>query len=162
MSYRDRLVVCEHCGKEFVFRVEEQRRLAGQGEEITPPALCPSCRGITSPEHAAQEARRAERRPEQRRESTPSSKEEKVKATVALGPGPHEGTVKWFDSEKGYGFLAHPDGAEIFFHRSGIAPGEGINFPDGAPVTFLIEQTEKGPQAVDVARMDEETEEGEE
>jgi CspA family cold shock protein len=114
---------------------------------------------MTSPEHAAHEARRAERQPEPRHETTPSSKEDKVEATVALGPGPHEGTVKWFDSEKGYGFLAHPDGTEIFFHRSGIAPGEAPNFPDGAPVTFLIEQAEKGPQAVDVARMDEETEE---
>jgi CspA family cold shock protein len=81
-----------------------------------------------------------------------------LEATVALGPGPHEGTVKWFDGEKGYGFLAHPDGTELFFHRSGIAPGEEINFPDGAPVTFLIEQSEKGPQAVDVARMEDEEE----
>jgi len=152
MSYQDKLVVCENCGKEFVFRVEEQRRLAGQGKEITPPALCPECRGEGS----------TERRPEPRRETAPSSKAEKIEATVALGPGPHEGIVKWFDGGKGYGFLAHPDGTEIFFHRSGIAPGEGMDFPDGAPVTFLIEQSEKGPQAVDVARMDEEAEEGEE
>lgn len=156
MSYRDTMVTCEECGKEFIFRVEQQREQAARGEEIAPPALCPSCRGITSPERAAHEARRTERRPEPRRETTPSSKADKVEATVALGPGPHEGTVKWFDSEKGYGFLAHPDGTEIFFHRSGIAPGETLHFPDGAPVTFLIEQTEKGPQAVDVARMDEE------
>jgi CspA family cold shock protein len=162
MSYRDTMVVCEECGKEFIFRVEQQREQAARGEEIAPPALCPSCRGVTSPGRAAHEARRAERQPEPRRETAPSSKAEKVEATVALGPGPHEGTVKWFDSEKGYGFLAHPDGAEIFFHRSGVAPGERVHFPDGARVTFLIEQTEKGPQAVDVARMDEETEEPEE
>jgi CspA family cold shock protein len=166
MSYRDTMVVCEECGKEFIFRVEQQREMAARGEEIAPPALCPACRGIAGPERAAHETRRTERRterqPEPRRETAPSSKAEKVEATVALGPGPHEGTVKWFDSEKGYGFLAHSDGAEIFFHRSGIAPGEGINFPDGAPVTFLIEQTEKGPQAVDVARMDGETDEPEE
>ncbi|MBN1814744.1 MAG: cold shock domain-containing protein [Anaerolineae bacterium] len=161
MPYRDTMVVCEECGKEFIFRVEQQREQAARGEEIAPPALCPSCRGITSPERAAHEARRTERRPEPARK--PESKaEHKMEATVALGPGPHEGTVKWFDSEKGYGFLAHPDGTEIFFHRSGIAPGEAINFPDGAPVTFLIEQTEKGPQAVDVARMDGETDEPDE
>jgi CspA family cold shock protein len=156
------MVTCAECGKEFIFRVEQQREQAARGEEIAPPASCPSCRGITGPERTVYETRHTERQPEPRRETAPSSKEEKVEATVALGPGPHEGTVKWFDSEKGYGFLAHPDGTEIFFHRSGIAPGEGINFPDGAPVTFLIEQTEKGPQAVDVARMDEETDEQEE
>lgn len=162
MPYRDTMVTCAGCGKEFIFRVEQQREQAARGEEIAPPASCPACRGITSPERSAPQPRRTERRPEPRRQVSRPSKEHKMEATVALGPGPHEGTVKWFDSEKGYGFLAHPDGEEIFFHRSGIAPGEGINFPDGAPVTFLIEQTEKGPQAVDVARMDEETEEDEE
>jgi CspA family cold shock protein len=166
MSYRDTMVTCAECGKEFIFRVEQQREQATRGEEIAPPALCPSCRGITSPERAAPQTqrteRRTERRPEPRRQESQSSKEQKMEATVALGPGPHEGTVKWFDGEKGYGFLAHPDGEEIFFHRSGIAPGESPHFPDGVPVTFLIEQTEKGPQAVDVARMDEETDEGEE
>jgi CspA family cold shock protein len=160
MPYRDTMVTCAECGKEFIFRVEQQREQAARGEEVAPPASCPSCRGITSPERAAPGARSTERRPEPPRRQ--ESKEQKMEATVALGPGPHEGTVKWFDSEKGYGFLAHPDGEELFFHRSGIAPGEAINFPDGAPVTFLIEQTEKGPQAVDVARMDEETEEIEE
>jgi CspA family cold shock protein len=162
MPYRDTTAVCERCGKEFIFRIEEQREMAARGEEIAPPALCPSCRRMTSPERAAPYAQRTERRPEPRRETAPSSKADKVEATVALGPGPHEGTVKWFDGEKGYGFIAHPDGAEVFFHRSGIAPGEGTDFPDGAPVTFLIEQTEKGPQAVDVARMDEETDAPEE
>ena len=156
MPYRDTLVTCATCGKEFIFRVEDQRKQSERGEEIAPPASCPTCRGVTSPEY------HKERRPEPRRETAPKSKAEKVEATVALGPGPHEGTVKWFDSEKGYGFLAHPDGAEIFFHRSGIAPGEGVDFPDGSPVTFLIEQSEKGPQAVDVARMDEEAGEEEE
>lgn len=149
MPYRDTMVVCEECGKEFVFRIEDQRRLAAEGEDVAPPPLCPSCRGGDSPQP----------RPQPRHETAPSSKVEKVEATVALGPGPHEGSVKWFDSGKGYGFIAHPDGPEVFFHRSGVAPGEGINFPDGAPVTFLIEQTEKGPQAVDVARMDGEEDE---
>jgi CspA family cold shock protein len=154
------MVTCEECGKEFIFRVEQQREMADRGEEIVPPASCPACRGITSPEYAARETRSTKHRPQPRREPRPEkTKDQKVEATVALGPGPHEGAVKWFDSEKGYGFLAHSDGTEIFFHRSGVAPGERINFPDGAPVTFLIEQTEKGPQAVDVARMDGETEE---
>jgi CspA family cold shock protein len=161
MPYRDTLVTCATCGKEFIFRVEDQRKQSERGEDVAPPASCPACRGVTSPEHAT-ETRSTERRPEPKRETAPRSKAEKVDATIALGPGPHEGIVKWFDGEKGYGFLAHPDGAEIFFHRSGIAPGEGMDFPDGAPVTFLIEQSEKGPQAVDVARMDEGAEEDDE
>jgi len=72
---------------------------------------------------------------------------------VVLEPGPHDGTVKWYDTEKRYGFIIHPNGEEIFFHYSGIMPGEKPYFPDGTRVTYLVEQTEKGPQAVDVARM---------
>jgi CspA family cold shock protein len=153
MVYRDAMVTCAICGKDFVYRVEEQRRQAAQGAELVPPDSCPSCRGESPVEH----------RPEPRRAPTraPSTKQ-KVEATVALGPGPHEGTVKWYDTEKGYGFVAHPDGEEIFFHRTGIAPGERPSFPDDTPVTFLIEQTEKGPQAVDVARLDGEDEAPEE
>jgi CspA family cold shock protein len=145
------MVTCASCGKDFVYRVEEQRKQTARGEEPAPPDLCPSCRG-ESP---------AEYRPEPRRERAPKPTpraKEKVEATVALGPGPHEGIVKWYDTEKGYGFVAHPDGEEIFFHRTGIAPGEKPSFPDGTPVTFLIEQSEKGPQAVDVARLDGEDE----
>jgi CspA family cold shock protein len=157
MVYRDAMVTCASCGKDFVYRVEDQRRQTAQGEELVPPEMCPSCRG-ESP---------AEYHPESReeREHTPAPAprvEKKVEATVALGPGPHEGVVKWYDTEKGYGFVAHPNGEEIFFHRTGIAPGEKPSFPDGTPVTFLIEQSEKGPQAVDVARLDGEDEAPEE
>jgi CspA family cold shock protein len=147
MVYRDTMVTCANCGKDFVDRIEDQRK---RGDAVAPPERCPACRGET---------------PQKTAPTAPAPRptaEAKIETTVALGPGPHEGTVKWYDGEKGYGFVAHPDGAEIFFHRTGVAPGESPHFPDGTPVTFLIEQTEKGPQAVDVARMDEETEKEEE
>jgi len=145
MVYQDTWAICTRCGNQFVFRVEEQRRQAERGKEITPPELCPSCQA------AARENRRTGSR------STPASRpqaEQKREAKKTTGPGPHEGRVKWFDGEKGYGFIIQPDGDEIFFHRTGIAPGETPRFPDGTRVTFTIEQSSKGPQAVDVARMD--------
>jgi len=80
--------------------------------------------------------------------------EQKPRTPVALGPGPHEGNVKWYDQDKGYGFIVHASGEEIFFHRTSIAPGETPFFPDGTRVTYLVEQTSRGSQAVDVARMD--------
>jgi CspA family cold shock protein len=145
MTYQDTWAICTQCGKQFVFRIEEQRRQAERGMEITPPELCPSC----------QASAHARRRPEPRREPTSRpSAEREPKAPAAHGPGPHEGSVKWYDSEKGYGFIVQQSGDEIFFHRTGIAPGETPRFPDGTRVTFLIEKTSKGPQAVDVARMD--------
>ena len=145
MVYQDTWAVCTKCGKQFVFKIEDQRRQAKRGQEITPPELCPSCQ---SPARAEQRSRS----PSVFR-SRPVV-ERKPKTAVDLGVGPHEGSVKWYDNEKGYGFIVHPDGAEIFFHRNSIALGERPIFPDGIRVTYLIEQTSKGPQAVDVARMD--------
>lgn len=144
MTYQDTWAVCTKCGKQFVFRVEEQRRQVERGEEITPPELCPSCRAPA----------RVERPPEPREPSPKPVTEQKAEKPELLGPGPHEGNVKWYDGEKGYGFIVHPTGEEVFFHRTGLAPGEIPDFPDGTRVTYLIEQTEKGPQAVDVERMD--------
>ncbi len=62
-----------------------------------------------------------------------------------------QGTVKWFSRVKGYGFLAPEDGGkEIFVHFSGIE-GEGYrNLEEGQSVTYRVEETAKGPQAVAV------------
>lgn len=62
------------------------------------------------------------------------------------------GTVKWFSRVKGYGFIS-PDGGEkeIFVHFTGIE-GEGYrNLEQGQRVTYDVEDTPKGPQAVHVA-----------
>lgn len=138
MAYRDTWATCMQCGNRFVFKIEEQRRQARQGVEITPPERCPSCQSPQT--HARQHptAQSTAQRP----------------STGTLGPGPHEGSVKWYDGEKGYGFIIHSSGEEVFFHRTGIADGETPDFADGTKVTYLIETTEKGPQALDVARMD--------
>jgi CspA family cold shock protein len=145
MGYRDTWVTCTECGRQFIFRVEEQRRQAKRGESITSPRQCPTCRGVG---RAALDA-------EPRREPKPTPRaEHESRAQAVLGPGPHEGHVKWYDGGKGYGFIVQRSGDEIFFHRTGIASGETPVFPDGTRVTYLIEHTVKGPQAVDVARMD--------
>jgi CspA family cold shock protein len=67
------------------------------------------------------------------------------------------GTVKWFSRVKGYGFIAPDDGAkEIFVHFSGIE-GEGYrNLEEGQKVTYTVEDTPKGPQAVSVRAVAEE------
>jgi CspA family cold shock protein len=141
MTYQDTWAICTKCGKKFVFRIEDQRRQAERGEEITPPELCPACQS------QSHKSRRSESSGAPRSESN-------QKRTAESGQGPHEGSVKWYDSEKGYGFIVQQGGEDIFFHRTGIAAGETPHFPDGTRVTYLVEQTSKGPQAVDVARMD--------
>jgi CspA family cold shock protein len=62
-----------------------------------------------------------------------------------------QGTVRWFSRVKGYGFI-QPDGEEkdVFVHFSAIK-GEGYrNLNEGQRVLFSVEDTEKGPQAVEV------------
>jgi CspA family cold shock protein len=70
------------------------------------------------------------------------------------GEGPYEGVVKWFSSEKGYGFIVQRTGDEVFFHRSGIADGAPEDFEEGARVTYVLEETPKGPAAVEVALLE--------
>ncbi|MBQ6223429.1 MAG: cold-shock protein [Solobacterium sp.] len=63
------------------------------------------------------------------------------------------GKVKWFNAEKGYGFITAEDGTDIFVHYSAIQ-GDGYKtLEDGQAVTFEIQQTERGPQASDVVKQ---------
>lgn len=60
------------------------------------------------------------------------------------------GTVKWFNSSKGYGFLAQENGADVFVHFSAIQ-GEGYkSLEEGQRVEFAIEKGPKGLQAANV------------
>lgn len=60
------------------------------------------------------------------------------------------GTVKWFNSSKGYGFLAQENGPDVFVHYSAIQ-GEGYHtLEEGQEVEFSIEQGQKGLQATNV------------
>lgn len=65
-----------------------------------------------------------------------------------------EGTVKWFDPRKGYGFIVGPDGQDIFAHFSAIE-GDGFRaLKDGAPVVYDAVLSDKGWHATRVVRQD--------
>ncbi|HUI90023.1 MAG TPA: cold-shock protein [Anaerolineales bacterium] len=60
------------------------------------------------------------------------------------------GTVKWFNGDKGYGFLAREGGPDVFVHFSAIQ-GDGFrNLQEGQKVEFEVEKGPKGPQASNV------------
>jgi cold shock protein len=63
-----------------------------------------------------------------------------------------QGTVKWFNNSKGYGFIGRDDGPDVFVHYSAIS-GEGYRtLQEGDAVEFEIVQGPKGPQAANVSK----------
>ena len=61
-----------------------------------------------------------------------------------------KGKVKWFNAEKGYGFITREDGSDVFVHFSAIQ-GDGYKtLEEGQAVTFDIEDSDRGPQASNV------------
>jgi CspA family cold shock protein len=60
------------------------------------------------------------------------------------------GTVKWFNGEKGYGFIAVDDGADVFVHYSAIEMDGYKSLQEGQRVEFDVTQGAKGPQAESV------------
>ena len=61
-----------------------------------------------------------------------------------------DGTVKWFDKRKGYGFIAHEGGSDVFVHYTGFADEGMRTLEEGDSVCFEIVEGEKGPRADNV------------
>jgi CspA family cold shock protein len=63
------------------------------------------------------------------------------------------GTVKWFNDQKGYGFITPENGKDVFVHHSSIQ-GEGYkSLSEGQQVEFEIQQGPKGEQAINVVKI---------
>ncbi len=64
-----------------------------------------------------------------------------------------EGTVKWFNDSKGFGFITSDEGGDVFVHFSSIQ-GDGFkSLAEGDKVSFEVEQGDKGPKAVNVVKL---------
>jgi CspA family cold shock protein len=129
MNFKDTMQTCEKCGQNFVFTVEEQRRLHKVGKEDYIPKLCPTCREINEINEINEEG-------------------ESVSRIKLIGH------VKWYNALKGYGFITKADRSEIFVHRTGLVAGVR-DLVDGQKVEFDVRQTDKGPEAYNVAPIGE-------
>ena len=64
------------------------------------------------------------------------------------------GTVKWFNAEKGYGFIAAESGVDVFVHFSAIQSTGYRSLEEGQPVEFDVTSGPKGPQAANVRPLE--------
>ncbi len=63
------------------------------------------------------------------------------------------GTVKWFDSKKGFGFITRETGKDIFVHHSAIVADGFRDLAEGEKVEFIVVEGQKGPAASEVRRV---------
>jgi cold shock protein len=64
-----------------------------------------------------------------------------------------QGTVKWFNAEKGFGFIEREGGDDVFVHFSAIQSEGFKSLDEGQKVTFEVEQGQRGPQATNVQKV---------
>lgn len=65
----------------------------------------------------------------------------------------NKGTVKWFNNQKGYGFITDENGNEVFVHYSGLNMDGYKTLDEGQAVEFEVVEGAKGPQAVNVTKL---------
>jgi CspA family cold shock protein len=64
-----------------------------------------------------------------------------------------QGTVKWFNDSKGFGFITAEDGTDVFVHHTSIQGGGFKSLAEGDKVSFDIEPGPKGPKAINVVKL---------
>lgn len=65
----------------------------------------------------------------------------------------NKGTVKWFNNQKGYGFISDENGSDVFVHYSGLNMDGYKSLEEGQAVEFEITDSPKGPQATNVSKI---------
>ncbi|WP_420643227.1 cold-shock protein [Candidatus Leptofilum sp.] len=146
MNYKDQWATDED-GKQFVFTVEMQRALEQAGLPIEPASLAeldlaPAAPPVRQPSQSDSAYADA---------SSSNGEEYPMPDTIQIDPqtGKYIGRMKWYNNQKGYGFIMRGGGEEIFFHKSNTTNDPG-NIQEGQWILYDVEETRKGPEATDV------------
>ncbi len=108
------------------------------------------------PETASPTATATSRRKPTATRTATASPRARATSTPVVFPGKRElGTVKWFNGQKGYGFITRDSGGDVFVHYSAIQGQTGFrNLEAGQRVEFSVEQGRKGPAAANVVVLE--------
>lgn len=148
MNFKDQWATDED-GNQFVFSVEMQRQLERAGLPIEPASLSQlDLTAVSQPPRQSSNYSRTESH------SSSSEREEveyEMPDTIQIDPqtGKYIGRMKWYNSQKGYGFIMRGGGEEIFFHKSNTTHDPGT-IQEGQWILYDVEETHKGPEATDV------------
>lgn len=145
MNYKDQWATDED-GNQFVFTVEMQRQLEQAGLPIEPASLAQLDLYVPPPAKSTEDFRPQSAQAERREEV-----DYPMPDTIQIDPqtGKYIGRMKWYNNQKGYGFIMRGGGEEIFFHKSNTAEDPG-RIQEGQWVLYDVEETRKGPEATDV------------
>lgn len=145
MNYKDQWATDED-GNQFIFTVEMQRQLAQAGLPVEPASLAEL--DFDAPRQTYKPSREPYSPPV---DSESDGEEFEMPDTIQIDPqtGKYIGRMKWYNSQKGYGFIMRGGGEEIFFHKSNtVRDPETIQ--EGQWILYDVEETRKGPEATDV------------
>ncbi|MBK8901223.1 MAG: cold shock domain-containing protein [Anaerolineaceae bacterium] len=146
MNYKDQWATDED-GNRFVFTVEMQRQLEQAGLPVEPASLAEL--DLDMPPQPRRSSSESSSQSSQASES--DGQEYEMPDTIQIDPqtGKYIGRMKWYNSQKGYGFIMRGGGEEIFFHKSNtVRDPETIQ--EGQWILYDVEETRKGPEATDV------------
>ena len=148
MNFKDQWVTDED-GNQFVFTVEMQRQLERAGLPIEPASLAKLDLEVApAPPRQSSDYSRSE-------SSAGSDEQDEVTYempdTIQIDPqtGKYIGRMKWYNSQKGYGFIMRGGNEEIFFHKSNTTH-DPESIKEGQWILYDVEETRKGPEATDV------------
>lgn len=148
MNYKDQWATDED-GNQFVFTVEMQRQLEQAGLPIEPASLSeldfatPSLPPLKTANDQSSSGSSTQAKDEEDTIEMPD--------TIQIDPqtGKYLGRMKWYNSQKGYGFIMRGGGEEIFFHKSNTNY-DPSQIQEGQWILYDVEETRKGPEATDV------------
>lgn len=148
MNYKDQWATDED-GNQFVFTVEMQRQLEEAGLPVEPASLADL--DFATPPPPPQKTATNESNSRSSSAAQEEADEIEMPDTIQIDPqtGKYIGRMKWYNSQKGYGFIMRGGGEEIFFHKSNTTHDPN-QIQEGQWILYDVEETRKGPEATDV------------